>query len=72
MREIDLHGISHDEALDKAEDFVLRESMNIDFTCAVITGNSKALQQKVFRLLDKYEFKYYIASNNLGKIIVRG
>lgn len=72
MNELDLHGLSHDEGLDKAEDFVLRESVNIGFTCRLITGNSKPLQQRIFRMLDKYEFNYYVPASNLGEIIIRG
>jgi len=72
MNEIDLHGMTRDEGVDKAEDFVLKESMTVGFTCRIITGNSKPLQQQIFRILDRYEFKYYIPASNLGEIIVRG
>lgn len=72
MEQIDLHGFPHDEALDMTEDFVLRESMTVGFSCKIITGNSKPLQQKIFRMLDRYEFNYYVPASNLGEIIVRG
>ena len=33
MNELDLHGLTHDVAVDRAEDFVLMESHNELFEC---------------------------------------
>jgi DNA-nicking Smr family endonuclease len=38
MKEIDLHGLTHDEAVLKVENFVLLESQNELFECRIITG----------------------------------
>jgi DNA-nicking Smr family endonuclease len=72
--EIDLHGFSHSEALNEVENKLLILS-NIDkfFTCNVITGNSKKLQQLIInKVLDKYSFKYLIPYWNSGMIVVNG
>ena len=47
MNQIDLHGLTHDVAVDRAEDFVLMESHNELFECRVITGNSMKMQVKI-------------------------
>ena len=44
MKELDLHGLVHSEAVDRAEDFVLMESHNELFECRLITGNSMKMQ----------------------------
>jgi len=70
--EIDLHGLSHNEAILKTEDFLLRLSVNLGFRATIITGNSYRLQKKIIeQILDVYNFSYYIPSNNLGTIKVR-
>jgi DNA-nicking Smr family endonuclease len=69
--EIDLHGLSHSQALEKTENKLLLASQNINFRFDVITGNSSSLQNKIIKnILDKYKFNYYIPSSNLGKIVV--
>ena len=71
MKELDLHGLSHNEAVDISEDFVLMESHNSMFQCKIITGNSISLQDKIInQVLIKHNFKYYIPSWNTGEIIV--
>jgi len=72
MNELDLHGISHDSAIKLVEDFVFREShQGVSFSCRIITGNSKRLQDKIIKeVLDIYNFKYFIPSWNTGQIIV--
>lgn len=70
--EIDLHGIPHDEAILKVEDFLLKASVDFGFQATVITGNSHRLQRKIMDdVLDVYKFKYYIPSNNLGIIKIK-
>ena len=66
---IDLHGIPHDEAILEVEDFLLKTSVNEGGTVSVITGNSYRLQERIKNeILDVYDFKYYIPSDNLGVI----
>ena len=70
MKELDLHGLTHDEAVLKAEDFVLRLSVDELFECRLITGNSMKMQSKIIEMLKQHKFKYYIPSWNTGEIIV--
>ncbi len=70
MNEIDLHGFNHDEALIKAEDFVLIESQDSVFQCRIITGNSNRLSKKVIKMLESHDFNWYIPGWNTGEIIV--
>lgn len=68
---IDLHGMKHNEALEKTEDALLKASLQQGMVFEIITGNSIILQQKVIKeILGKHKFSYYIPSENLGMIIV--
>lgn len=67
---IDLHGLDHKTALIKTEDALLAASLQVGFTFEIITGNSSILQDKITKLLEQYDFDYYIPSSNLGMIIV--
>ena len=70
MKEIDLHGLTHDVAVDRAEDFVLMESHNELFECRVITGNSMKMQVKVIDMLKEHNFRWYIPTWNTVERIV--
>lgn len=71
MSEIDLHKLSHSVALEKLEDFLLIESQTFGFSCKVITGNSKKLQNKIIEnIIKKYKFNYLIPNTNLGIMII--
>ena len=70
MKEIDLHGLTHDEALIKAEDFVLLLSQDELFQCRIITGNSYKMTTKIVEMLESHEFNWYIPTWNTGEIIV--
>ena len=70
MKEIDLHGLTHDVAVDRAEDVVLMESQDSVFQCRIITGNSNKLSKKVIKMLESHDFNWYIPSWNVGEIIV--
>jgi len=66
---LDLHGIKHADVENKLIDFFFWHG----FDCkevSIITGNSQQMQKLVISFLDKWEFKYYIPSHNLGEIIV--
>lgn len=70
MKELDLHGLTHEEAVLRAEDFVLKLSVDELFECRLITGNSMNMQSKVIQMLKEHDFKWYIPSWNTGEIIV--
>lgn len=68
---IDLHGLTHKEALLLVEDTVLELSLLGSFHLDVITGNSPKLQKKVIEeVCRKHNFSYFISSNNLGVITI--
>ena len=71
MKQLDLHGLTHDEAVLEAENFVLLESQDELFQCRLITGNSMRMQSKIIEMLKKHKFKYYIPSWNTGEIIIQ-
>jgi len=70
MNELDLHGMTHDEAVLEAENWVLLQSDNPMFECRVIVGNSSQMTKRITNMLDEYGFRYYIPSWNVGEIIV--
>ena len=71
MKELDLNGMTHEEAIEKAEDFVLLESQLEVFQCRIITGNSMKLQTRIIdEVLDYHGFHWYIPTWNTGEIIV--
>ena len=70
MNEIDLHGLTHDVAVDRAEDFVLMESHDTIFQCRIITGKSDTLSKKVIKMLETHDFNWYVPGWNVGEIIV--
>ena len=70
MKELDLHGLTHTEAVENAEDFILMESHNELFECRLITGNSMKMQVKIIDMLKEHNFKWYIPTWNAGEKIV--
>jgi DNA-nicking Smr family endonuclease len=70
MKELDLHGLPHSEAVDRAEDFVLMESHTELFECRLITGNSMKMQVKIMEMLEEHNFRWFIPTWNAGEIIV--
>jgi len=67
MSTLDLHGTKHAEVEDKLTRYFFWEKPgHRQYT--IITGNSKVMQNLVFKFLDKYEYSYYIPSHNLGEI----
>ena len=68
---LDLHGMNHNEAVEKSEDFLLELSVTPYFDGTLRTGNSQSLQEKIIKyVLNKHNFNYYIPSWNQGTIIV--
>lgn len=70
MKEIDLHGMTHSNAVLEAENFVLLESQDELFECRIITGNSMGMQSKIIEMLKNHNFKWYVPTWNTGEIIV--
>ena len=69
MSTLDLHGLKHSEVKDKLTRYLFWEKPgHKQYT--IITGNSKKMQEIVVEFLEKYEYKYYIPSHNLGEIKV--
>ena len=71
MKEIDLHGLTHEDAVLETENFLLKESAKGSFECRVITGNSPKLQIRIIKeVLDKYDFNWISVAYNPGVLIV--
>lgn len=70
MKELDLHGMTHEEAMLSAENFVLLESQDELFECRLITGNSMKMKSVIVEMLEKHDFKWWIPAWNTGEIIV--
>lgn len=68
---IDLHGLTHKEAISKTELFLIGASFDKAMVAEIITGKSEYLQQKIITdILGEYKFDYYIPLHNTGMIIV--
>jgi hypothetical protein len=70
MKELDLHGLTHEEAVLSAENFVLLESVDELFECRLITGNSMKMKSVIVEMLERHDFKWWIPAWNTGEIIV--
>lgn len=68
MKELDLHGINHDQVWDVVENFVLLNSQNLPLR--IITGLSDRMRELVKGVLDFYDFGYEIPPHNPGQITV--
>ena len=66
MIELDLHGYKHIEVEDEVENFVLRNKTPM----RIITGNSDKMKKLVIKILEHYDFKYYIPAHNTGEIVI--
>ena len=68
---IDLHGLSHENALIQVEEFLLMNSFRNDLDLELITGNSPKLQEKIInRILNKHNYTYYIPEYNRGMMYI--
>lgn len=70
MKELDLHGLTHEEAVLSAENFVLLESVDELFECRLITGNSMKMKSVIVEMLERHDFNWWIPTWNTGEIIV--
>lgn len=68
---LDLHGVSHREAIQKAESFLIEASFDRTMVAEIITGKSKSMQDSIIKeVINPYKFNYYIPAYNEGMIIV--
>lgn len=68
MKELDLHGVRHNQVHNLVEDFILKSSSPV---LKIITGNSNRMLELVREVLCEYGFKYeYEHWFNLGAIVV--
>tara|TARA_B110000211_G_scaffold161270_1_gene182328 strand:+ start:5454 stop:5672 length:219 start_codon:yes stop_codon:yes gene_type:complete len=70
MKKLDLHGLSHNEAVSISENWILVQSQEPLFECKIIVGNSSTMTKRITDVLDIHGFRYYIPSWNVGEIIV--
>ncbi|MDB4378308.1 Smr/MutS family protein [bacterium] len=71
IHKIDLHGMSHREAISKVEDELVKISLSKFWEVEIITGKSKYMQHRITtEVLDPLKFFHYIPHTNPGVIIV--
>jgi hypothetical protein len=68
---IDLHGLSHNQAVFKVENELVGISLSQYWEVEIITGKSKPMQDKIIKeVLDPMNYFYYLPHTNNGVIIV--
>ena len=71
QHKIDLHGLTHKEAISKTETLLIGASFDKAMVVEIITGKSKSMQDKIINeVLGPLKFFYYIPTVNEGTIIV--
>lgn len=71
IHKIDLHGLTHDEAIKKVENDLIQASLSRFYEVRIITGKSRLMRKTIIEeVLDPQDFFYYIPANNEGEIIV--
>lgn len=68
VRELDLHGVPHDEVEMFLENFFFIGNV---VQGTVITGNSKEMKNIVLDWLDQHDFHYYVSPGNMGRVEVQ-
>ena len=71
MATIDLHGMNHDDASELVEAILLAASVKGDFNYKIITGQSKAMRDKIIDVCERWGFGYNIPANNQGEINIQ-
>ena len=67
MVKVDLHGLTHKQAILKVENYLILNQLCKYGDIEVITGKSPDLQNKIIEeVLDVHNFSYYIPSHNVG------
>jgi len=68
---IDLHGLSHNQAVSKVENELVGISLSDFWEVEIITGKSKPMQDKIIKeVLDPMNYFHYLPHTNTGIIIV--
>ncbi len=71
MVKIDLHGLTHEKAILKVEEYVILNELCKYGSLEIVTGKSPTLQDKIIKeVLDPNRFSYYIPPHNIGVMIV--
>jgi dsDNA-specific endonuclease/ATPase MutS2 len=71
IHEIDLHGLTHQEAIKKVENDLIQASLSRFYEVRIITGKSRSMRKTIIKeVLDPQNFFYYIPIDNEGEIIV--
>lgn len=71
IHKIDLHGLSHNEAVKKVESELIGISLQKHYQVEIVTGKSKEMQRKIIKeVLGPQKFFYYIPTMNTGMIVV--
>lgn len=71
IHKIDLHGLSHDQAVKKVESELIAISLERNYQVEIITGNSPTMKRKIIdEVLGPQNFFYYIPHTNKGMIMV--
>ena len=68
---IDLHGLSHSQAVAKVEDELVKISLDNYWEVHIVTGKSKYMQHRIIsEVLDPMDFFYYKPPANEGLLVV--
>ena len=68
---IDLHGLSHSQAVAKVEDELVKISLDNYWEVHIVTGKSKYMQHRIIsEVLDPMDFFYYKPPSNEGLLVV--
>jgi hypothetical protein len=68
---IDLHGLSHNQAVSKVENELVGISLSKHWEVEIITVKSKYMQHRIItEVLDPMKFFYYTPHTNPGVIVV--
>jgi len=68
---IDLHGLSHNQAVSKVENELVGISLSKFWEVEIITGKSKYMQHRIItEVLEPMNFFHYIPHTNPGTIVV--
>ena len=71
IHKIDLHGLSHDQAVKKVESELIAISLERNYQVEIITGNSPTMKRKIIdEVLGPQNFFYYIPHTNKGMIMI--
>lgn len=71
VKRIDLHGMSHQDAVNIVEDTMLVDSTRGNVELRVITGKSGEMQKVIIdEVCKKHNFPYFISALNPGEMVI--